>query len=53
MASWQSWPRALSRRPSKMPEFDVKSYGYSKFSKFVENLPSFKIKNNTVMISEN
>jgi hypothetical protein len=38
---------------TKMPEFDVKSYGYSKFSKFVENLPSFKIKNNTVMISEN
>ena len=38
---------------AKMPEFDVKTYGYSKFSKFVENLPSFKIKNNTVMISEN
>lgn len=37
----------------KIPGFDVKSYGYSKFSKFVENLPSFKIKNNTVMISEN
>lgn len=37
---------------TKMPEFDVKTYGYSKFSKFVENLPSFKIKNNTVMISE-
>ena len=38
---------------AKMPDFDVKTYGYSKFSKFVENLPSFKIKNNTVMISEN
>ena len=37
----------------KIPGFDVKSYGYSKFSKFVENQPSFKIKNNTVMISEN
>ena len=38
---------------AKIPEFDVKTFGYSKFSKFVENLPSFKIKNNTVMISEN
>ncbi len=37
----------------KVPGFDVKTYGYSKFSKFVENLPDFKIKNNTVMISEN
>ncbi|MCR4793691.1 MULTISPECIES: NYN domain-containing protein [Ruminococcus] len=38
---------------AKIPGFDVKSYGYSKFSKFVENLPSFKIRNNTVMITEN
>ena len=37
---------------AKMPEFDVKTYGYSKFSRFVENLPNFKIKNNTVMIVE-
>lgn len=36
----------------KIPEFSVKTYGYSKFSRFVENLPSFKIKNNTVMIEE-
>ena len=35
---------------AKLPEFDVKTYGYSKFSRFVENLPNFKIKNNTVMI---
>ncbi|MBR6070066.1 MAG: NYN domain-containing protein [Ruminococcus sp.] len=33
---------------AKLPDFDVKTYGYSKFSKFVENLPEFKIKNNTV-----
>ena len=37
---------------AKLPEFDVKTYGYSKFSRFVENLPNFKIKNNTVMIVE-
>lgn len=37
---------------AKIPEFDVKTYGYSKFSRFVENLPGFKIKNNTVMIVE-
>lgn len=36
----------------KFPDFSVKTYGYSKFSRFVENLPSFKIKNNTVMIEE-
>ena len=35
---------------AKIPDFDVKTYGYSKFSRFVENLPGFKIKNNTVMI---
>lgn len=37
---------------AKFPDFSVKKYGYSKFSRFVENLPSFKIKNNTVMIEE-
>ena len=37
---------------SKVPDFSVKTYGYSKFSRFVENLPNFRIKNNTVMISE-
>ncbi len=37
---------------TKIPEFSVKTYGYSKFSRFIENLPNFKIKNNTVMISE-
>lgn len=37
---------------SKIPDFSVKTYGYSKFSRFVENLPSFKIKNNTVIIEE-
>ncbi|MDE6102780.1 MAG: NYN domain-containing protein [Ruminococcus sp.] len=35
---------------TKMPDFNVKTYGYSEFSRFVENLPYFKIKNNTVMI---
>ena len=37
---------------AKLPDFDVKTYGYSKFSRFVENLPSFRIKNNTVMIAD-
>lgn len=37
---------------TKMPDFNVKTYGYSKFSRFVENLPGFKIKNNTVVITE-
>lgn len=36
---------------SKIPDFNVKTYGYSKFSRFVENLPGFKIRNNTVLIS--
>ena len=36
----------------KVPDFDVKTYGYSKFSKLVENLPGLKIRNNTVMISK-
>lgn len=37
---------------TKMPDFNVKTFGYSKFSRFVENLPNFRIKNNTVMICE-
>lgn len=36
----------------KIPDFNVKTYGYSKFSRFVENLPGFKIKNNTVLFDE-
>lgn len=34
----------------KIPDFNLKTYGYSKFSRFVENLPNFKIKNNMVVI---
>lgn len=37
---------------AKFSDFSVKKYGYSKFSRFVENLPSLKIKNNTVMFEE-
>lgn len=37
---------------TKIPEFNVKTYGYSKFSRFVENLPGFRIKNNTVVLTE-
>ncbi|MBR4626589.1 MAG: NYN domain-containing protein [Ruminococcus sp.] len=37
---------------AKIPDFDVKAYGYSKFSRLVENLPNFRIRNNTVMIVE-
>ena len=37
---------------TKLPDFSVKTYGYSKFSRFVENLPGFRIKNNTVTIFE-
>ena len=37
---------------AKLPDFDVKTYGYSKFSRFVQNLPKFRIRNNTVMITE-
>lgn len=36
----------------KMPDFSVKTYGYSKFSRFIENLPGFRIRNNTVMLAE-
>ena len=35
-----------------MPDLSVKTYGYSKFSRFVENLPGFRIRNTTVMIAE-
>ena len=35
---------------AKIPDFDVKTYGYSKFSRFVENLSGFNISNNTVFI---
>ena len=37
---------------AKMPDFSVKTYGYSKFSRFIENLPGFRIRNNTVMMAE-
>lgn len=37
---------------AKLPSFDVKTYGYSKFSRFVENLPNFRIRNNTVMMAD-
>lgn len=37
---------------AKMPDFDPKTFGYSKFSRFVENLSSFRIKNNMVLIVE-
>lgn len=36
----------------KVPDFNLKTYGYSKFSRFVENLPNFKIKNNMVIIEK-
>ncbi len=36
----------------KVPDFNLKKYGYSKFSRFVENLPDFKIKNNMVMVDK-
>ncbi len=36
----------------KVPDFNLKTYGYSKFSRFVENLPDFKIKNNMVVIDK-
>jgi uncharacterized protein (TIGR00288 family) len=36
----------------KIPDFNLKKYGYSKFSRFVENLPDFKIKNNKVMFDK-
>ena len=34
---------------TKLPEVEVKTYGYSKVSRFVENLPDFRIRNNTVL----
>ena len=36
----------------KIPDFNLKKYGYSKFSRFVENLPDFKIKNNKVVFDK-
>lgn len=36
----------------KVPDFNLKTYGYSKFSRLVENLPNFKIKNNMVIVSD-
>ncbi len=36
----------------KIPDFNLKKYGYSKFSRFVENLPDFRIKNNMVMVDK-
>ena len=36
----------------KIPDFNLKKYGYSKFSRFVENLPDFKIKNNKVRVDK-
>ena len=36
----------------KIPDFDVKKYGYSKFSRFIENLSGFSVNNNTVFISK-
>lgn len=36
---------------AKIPDFNVKTYGYSKFSRFLENLPGFKVNNNMVVIS--
>lgn len=37
---------------AKVPNFSVKTYGYSKFSLFVENLHGLKIKNNIVTLAE-
>lgn len=37
----------------KIPDFDIKTYGYSKFSRFIENLSGFNINNNTVFIVKN
>lgn len=36
----------------QIPDFNVKTYGYSKFSRFIENLPNFKISNNNVVIKK-
>lgn len=37
---------------AKIPGFNVKTYGYSKFSRFIENLPGFKVRNNNVILSD-
>lgn len=38
----------------QIPDFNVKTYGYSKFSRFIENLPDFKISknNNNVVLKK-
>ena len=38
---------------AKIPEFNVKNYGYTKFSRFMENLDGFTVKNNNVFIDNN
>jgi uncharacterized LabA/DUF88 family protein len=38
---------------AKIPEFNVKNYGYTKFSRFMENLDEFTVKNNNVFIDNN
>ena len=35
---------------AKLPEFNIKNYGYTKFSRFIENLDGFCVKNNTVFL---
>lgn len=40
-----------SRLSKKYPDFDVRNYGYTKFSKFCENLQSVKIQRNNNNIS--
>ena len=35
---------------AKCPDFNVKTYGYTKFSRFMENLEGFSIHNNTVFL---
>ncbi len=37
---------------TKFPDFSIKTYGYSKFSRFVENLNGFRVKNNIVTFSD-
>lgn len=37
---------------TKMTDFNVKTYGYSKFSRFVDNLPGFIIKSNNVVLTK-
>ena len=37
---------------AKVPEFNVKTYGYTKFSRFIQDLDGYSVKNNTVFITE-